>query len=131
VSWGVSVATTLWWVAVDGSVDMPRRCLGTDAEDDERADAALLSVLGDEYACRILRALSREPLPAAALADRCEMSRPTVYRRLDRLEAAGLVVAGRGTDPNGRERRRFRLAADTVEVSLGPDGVEGRLVPAE
>jgi predicted transcriptional regulator len=91
---------------------------------------ALLSVLGDEYACRILRALSREPLRASTLAERCEMSRPTVYRRLDRLESVGLVAARRRVGSDGRERKRFRLRADTVEVSLGPDGVEGRVAPA-
>ena len=58
---------------------------------DEDGDDELLALLDDEYARAILVAASLEPLSASELADRCDASRTTVYRQLERLEAAGLV----------------------------------------
>jgi DNA-binding IclR family transcriptional regulator len=89
---------------------------------------AALDLLSDEYACRILGALDERPMPAAELADACGMSRPTAYRRLDRLETAGLVTADLAYDPDGHHRRRYHLALDQLEVRIGADGVSGRLV---
>ncbi|WP_435157979.1 ArsR/SmtB family transcription factor [Haladaptatus sp. DFWS20] len=51
----------------------------------------LLDVLSDEYAREILAATSIKPMSAQQLADECEMSKPTVYRRVDRLQAHGLL----------------------------------------
>ncbi|WP_266081896.1 ArsR/SmtB family transcription factor [Haladaptatus caseinilyticus] len=51
----------------------------------------LLDVLSDEYARDILAATSIKPMSAQQLADECEMSPPTVYRRVDRLQAFGLL----------------------------------------
>lgn len=52
----------------------------------------VVSLLDDEYAREILAATSTEPMSPAALADRCDASRQTVYRRLERLQDAGLVA---------------------------------------
>ncbi|EJN58291.1 Helix-turn-helix domain-containing protein [Halogranum rubrum] len=51
----------------------------------------LLDVLSDEYARDILAATSIKPMSAQELADECEMSKPTVYRRVERLQAHGLL----------------------------------------
>ena len=51
----------------------------------------LLDVLSDEYARDILAATSVKPMSAQQLADECEMSKPTVYRRVERLQAHGLL----------------------------------------
>ncbi|MFH5798768.1 ArsR/SmtB family transcription factor [Haladaptatus sp. CMAA 1911] len=51
----------------------------------------LLDVLSDEYARKILAATSIKPMSAKQLADECEMSQPTVYRRVERLQAHGLL----------------------------------------
>mgnify|MGYP006284650263 FL=1 len=51
----------------------------------------LLDVLSDEYARDILAATSIRPMSAQQLADECEMSKPTVYRRVERLQAYGLL----------------------------------------
>jgi DNA-binding transcriptional ArsR family regulator len=90
-----------------------------------------IELLSDEYACRILCALDDRPMPARELSDACGMSRPTVYRRLDRLEAAGLVTAQLAYDPDGHHRKRFHLALEELEVRIGSDGVSGRLAVAE
>ena len=87
----------------------------------------LLDLLGDEYACRLLVALDGEPLSAADLVERCEMSRPTVYRRLDRLTDAGLVDATCSPSASGHHHQEYRLAVETVAFSLSADGIDGDL----
>jgi DNA-binding transcriptional ArsR family regulator len=52
---------------------------------------AVLSLLEDEYARAILTATSAEPMSAKTLSEHCDASLPTIYRRLDDLEACDLV----------------------------------------
>jgi DNA-binding transcriptional ArsR family regulator len=78
----------------------------------------LLAVLGDDYARRIVAALGDESLPARAIVDRLDASRPTVYRRLNRLEDAGVVASAMDYDPDGHHRRRFRVALDGLTLSF-------------
>ena len=59
------------------------------SEDPELGD--VLDILSDEYARDILTATSIKPMSAQQLADECEMSKPTVYRRVERLRAHGLL----------------------------------------
>jgi len=94
----------------------------------EASDVAvdeLLDLLGDEYACDILEALADGPMPARTLADRCGMSRPTVYRRLDRLTAAGVVASRLRPATDGHHRQEFRLVLDAVEFRVCEDGIDG------
>lgn len=80
-----------------------------------------IDVLGDEYACRILAALGQEPMAAVELAEACDASRATVYRRLDRLESAGLVASRTRLRPDGNHRKRFHLESRELRVSLTAD----------
>lgn len=86
---------------------------------------ALLELLSDAYACRLLCALDDGPLSATALVDRCEMSRPTVYRRLDRLTEVGLVEARQSVSSTGTHRREFRRTPATVAFHVSETGVDG------
>ena len=85
----------------------------------------LLALLGDEYACDILRALADEPLPARELIERHGMSRTTVYRRLDRLTDAGIVDSRLQPASDGHHRREFHLAVDELEFRVDADGGDG------
>ncbi|WP_276257941.1 ArsR/SmtB family transcription factor [Haloglomus litoreum] len=76
----------------------------------------LLSLLGDEYAREILSTLGDQSLPAREIVDRSSVSRPTVYRRLDRLEEAGLVETTMSLHPDGHHRKEFRIVVDAVEL---------------
>jgi len=101
---------------------------GEGATDDGPADVAagdLLSLLGDEYACDILRTLADGPRPARALIEEHEMSRTTVYRRLDRLTDAGIVDSRLRPVADGHHRREFSLAVDELAFRVGADGVDG------
>jgi DNA-binding transcriptional ArsR family regulator len=92
----------------------PGRDTAVDRSDGAASAEAPLGPLDDEYTRRLLATLDGEPLPAAALVDRCEMSRATVYRRLDRLEEAGLVTSRLRYDPDGHHRHEFELGVDRV-----------------
>ena len=88
--------------------------------DDRSVDPEqLLTLLGDEYTRAIIDALGTESLPAREIASRTEISRPTVYRRLDRLETAGVVEPTMTVDPDGHHRQAFEVVIDGLELSLG------------
>jgi DNA-binding transcriptional ArsR family regulator len=144
-SWVVSIDGTLWGTA-GVRRDMKTRASRADRDgpgdrgsiEGDDADAAtstaaetLLALLGDEYTCRLLTTLDGRSLPAAALVERCEMSRATVYRRLDRLEDAGLVTSQLRYDPDGHHRREFELALDSIELRVDQGGVDGTVRTAE
>lgn len=83
-----------------------------------------LALLGDDHACEIIRTLEGEALAARELVERCEMSRPTVYRRLDRLTDAGIVAAEMALGADGHHRKEFSLAIDSVAFEIGADGID-------
>lgn len=85
----------------------------------------LLELFGDERACEILCHLDTESLTAAELVERCDISRPTAYRRLDELTDAGIVDSQCRTGDDGRERREFSLALEAVEFEIRGDDVDG------
>jgi DNA-binding HxlR family transcriptional regulator len=85
---------------------------------------AVLELLSDEYARRVIDALSDRPASAPALVESLSASRATVYRRLNDLEAAGLVEAAVAVDPDGHHRKRYHLVVEGLQVGFGADGIE-------
>lgn len=67
--------------------------------------------------------LADGPRAASELVDELTISRPTVYRRLDRLESAGLVESSMRIREGGHHRKRFHLAVDSAEVGFDGDGL--------
>ncbi|SFR90537.1 Helix-turn-helix domain-containing protein [Halomicrobium zhouii] len=88
--------------------------------------ATVVELLDDEYARAILAATSIEPMSASELAERCDASPPTVYRRLDRLREQDLVEAAQQLDPEGHHYEVFsaRLARLEVELDDGDYQIE-------
>jgi len=93
-----------------------------DAEPDE-----LLELLGDEYAQRLLGELTDSARPASELVERTGISKVTVYRRLNRLEAAGLVDSQTVICPNGHHHATYRATVTAVTIGLAEDGLEVRV----
>lgn len=62
------------------------------AVSDVLESAALAKLLDDDCARRILIETKREPCSANELSIRNDVSEPTVYRRLERLEEHGLIA---------------------------------------
>ena len=91
----------------------------TSVETDE-----LLSLFGDEYTRAVLEAVAETPLPGADIVDKTGFSKATVYRRLDRLESAGLVKSETMFDPDGHHRERFQITFERATCRFGPEGLE-------
>lgn len=86
--------------------------------------AELLALLSDDPAREILDALTDTAKPARALVEETDASRSTVYRRLDRLQRAGLVEGTMAYDADGHHREAFRATVERATLELGEDGVE-------
>ncbi len=83
----------------------------------------LLGLLDAEYTQEILEAVGREARSARELAELCGASRPTVYRRLNSLQAAGLVETEVEYDADGHHRTVFETTLEAVSVDVTDDGL--------
>ena len=86
--------------------------------------SAVLAVLDDDYARRILTETSVEPMSASTLSERCDASLPTIYRRLDRLEACNLVTEETELAPDGNHYSIYSANLDRLELSLDDGSLE-------
>jgi len=77
-----------------------------------------LELLADPYARELLIELSHGPCCGRSLAEACSFSRPTVYRRLNRLEDAGLVEAETRLAADGNHCKEFTLVRDSLAVTI-------------
>lgn len=83
------------------------------------AEAALFDLLADDYARTILVATSREPMSASTISDRYEMSPPTVYRRVERLQEFDLLTERTEIDTSGGHHRSvYEANLEHVDVDL-------------
>ncbi|SEN31119.1 Helix-turn-helix domain-containing protein [Halorientalis persicus] len=95
-----------------------------DADSDVDAIATLLA---DDCARTILEATAADALSAEELSDRCGVSQPTVYRRLEDLRAHDLVTEQTRADADGHHYKVFTASLDRVVVDLSADGLTIRL----
>lgn len=80
------------------------------------------ALLEDPTVRTILTQTSQEPMSATTLSDHCDVSKPTVYRRLDDLRECGLLVEQTQLDPDGGHHRTVystNLERVTVELQDG------------
>lgn len=85
---------------------------------DEEELAAIASLLEDEYARSILRYTSEQPLSANDLLDRCDASKATMYRRIDRLQEHELIESYQEYDPAGHHYEVYAATLDQLSVNL-------------
>jgi DNA-binding transcriptional ArsR family regulator len=93
--------------------------------------ALVIDLLSDDCAREFLQALRDEPRAARELAEECGVSRPTAYRRLNRLQEAGLVTDRIDVSDDGHHRRTFGATVDGVGLELGDDGLEATVTTTE
>lgn len=84
---------------------------------DDEAEA-ILDVVHDEYAREILKHVSEEPQSGPELIETIDASKPTVYRRLSRLEELDLVAAQVRPQDDGHQRKVFVADVDAVHVQF-------------
>ena len=78
----------------------------------------VLDVLGDPISRRVLVLAAESPKSATRLARELDVTPPTVYRRLDELEAHGLVREHSQIDDDGNHYRTFETVLSRVEVGI-------------
>lgn len=85
---------------------------------------AVFDLLDDEYARAILVETYDEPMSAEALAEACDASPSTVYRRIERLEDQRLLDAEQRLDPDGHHYKVYGANLQRVTVELTAEGFE-------
>lgn len=87
----------------------------------------ILELLGDEYTRVVLEAVVEKPRTGREIIERLDVSKPTVYRRLDTLQNAGFVRTETQLDPDGHHRKQFYAVIDQLNVEFSPDGISATL----
>ncbi|MFW5956255.1 MAG: ArsR/SmtB family transcription factor [Halorhabdus sp.] len=103
------------------SADRHRR---NESQPDTVSSGTILGLLGDEYARRILTLLVEQPRTGRELAAATDMSRPTIYRRLEQLDENGLVRTEMQFDPDGHHRKRFHATVSEFDFAVGSQGID-------
>jgi predicted transcriptional regulator len=102
-------------------LEPPRRPVDCDEPPTSVRDvdpAEFLSLLGDEYTQAILSTLGDDSMCAREIAETADVSCATVYRRLNRLVAAGVIETEMGIHGSGHHRKQFRISVDELEIRL-------------
>jgi len=95
-----------------------------ESQSDTVSSGTILALLGDEYARQLLTLLVEQPRTGRELAAATDMSRPTIYRRLEQLAENGLVRTEMEFDPDGHHRKRFHATVSKFDFDLAPDGID-------
>jgi predicted transcriptional regulator len=95
------------------------------------SDDELLALLGDEYTRRVLQAVTEKRRSGREIMDAAEVSKATVYRRLEKLQDAGLVESEMVVDLDGHHHEEYYAVIERADISLTPDGIDVSLVPEE
>lgn len=80
----------------------------------------LAGLLEDQTVREILTETSQQPMSATTLKEHCEASGPTIYRRLESLREADLVIETTQPDPDGGHHRQvYEPNLDQITIDLG------------
>lgn len=101
------------------------------ADDDERSINQILDTIGDEHARRVLAAVSREPKPAKQLAEECDLSLPTVYRRIEMLDEYNLINDRTLVAEDGNHYKVYESNFESTVISLQDDEYKVRVYREE
>ncbi|WP_049939541.1 ArsR/SmtB family transcription factor [Natronomonas pharaonis] len=91
----------------------------------------ILDTIGDQHARDVLAAISREPRSAKELADECDLSLPTIYRRLEVLESNDLVVERTAVSGDGNHYNIYECNFDSTVIQLEDDEYKVRIYRRE
>lgn len=78
----------------------------------------VITLLGDEYAREIVETLGEKALSAREIDEQTEMSRPTIYRRINDLKQSGIVEAKTRLESDGHHKEVFMVTFDEMTVSI-------------
>jgi DNA-binding HxlR family transcriptional regulator len=104
----------------------PDRPRGVPVSDD--ADLGTVAgLLADADTRTLLEAVAEEPASPTELAELVDVSRKTVYRRLDQLHEAGLVSEHTRPRADGHHETVYTAALEGIHVELTDDGLTYRV----
>ena len=115
----------------ESTADVSNETVVRELETDGTELEEVMELLSDEYTRRILMALAPGPRPARELMDVCDMSRSTVYRRLNRLQEHGVVASDLAFHREGHHRKVFELRLERFQVEMTDDEPTVRLAVRE
>ena len=87
----------------------------------------VFELMADEHTREILARTSQEPMSAPELVDACDASERTIYRRLEDVQALGLVTETMELHPEGHHRSVYEAKLETVRIDLEDGRYEVRL----
>ena len=92
--------------------------------DDAPGEETVVEVLGDDYSRRILTLTREEPRSVEVLSEACDADPSTIYRRVQRLQDAGLLEEGQHLDPGGHHYKVYVTPLREVRLRLEDGGFE-------
>lgn len=98
---------------------------------DDRSIEDILDTIGDEHARRVLAAISREPKSAKDLAAECDLSLPTVYRRIEMLDEYDLVTDETLVADDGNHFKVYKSNFESTVITLEDDEYKVRIYREE
>lgn len=99
--------------------------------DDDRLIEDVLDTIGDDHAREVLAAISEESRSAKEVADHCDLSLPTVYRRIEMLKEHELVVSETAVAEDGNHYEIFESNFDGTVIRLRDDEYDVRIYRKE
>lgn len=87
---------------------------------DDRIDQ-LMSALNNKKSRRILSETTHEALSADEISDRCDIPLSTVYRKVERLVDAGILVERVRLSSHPDYTREYLLEIETINVDISGD----------
>jgi predicted transcriptional regulator len=98
---------------------------------DDRSIEEVLDTIGDQHARHVLAAISHEPKSAKELAEECDMSLPTVYRRIEMLQEYDLVTERTLVADDGNHYKVYESNFESTVISLQDDEYRVRIYREE
>lgn len=87
-------------------------------KDDQLEVDEVLMALGNVHDRRILSKTQAEPLSAHELLEETTVPKSTLYRRIDRLEDAGLLEVAATVIEDGHRIERYRCPLETIALTI-------------
>jgi predicted transcriptional regulator len=91
----------------------------------------ILDTIGDKHARSVLAAISDEPKSAKELAEECDLSLPTVYRRIEMLDEYDLVKDRTLVADGGNHYKVYESNFESTVISLEDDEYRVRIYREE
>jgi predicted transcriptional regulator len=80
--------------------------------------AVLLELLGEELVRQILAATSREAMSAKELSETCDVARSTIYRRVEDMIDADLLVERTEIEADGSHHSLYEANIDHLDIDI-------------